>query len=135
MRVIVDTSVWSLSLRRRDPVSTPETEALRELIIEGRAVMLGSIRQEILSGVRYTEQFDRLARILETFPNELINSSDYVRAAQMCNDCLDAGVITGNTDILICAVAAERGYEILTTDKDFQNIAKAIPIKLYEDKP
>jgi predicted nucleic acid-binding protein len=132
MRVLVDTSVWSLCLRRRNPVSSPETEALRQLILEGRAVLIGAIRQEILSGVRHLEQFDRLGRSLEAFPDEILKSSDYVKAAQICNDCLDLGVVTGNTDVLICAVAIDREYEILTTDKDFSNIAKTIPITLYE---
>ena len=43
MRVIVDTSVWSLSLRRRNPVSSAETDALTELVADGRAVMLGAV--------------------------------------------------------------------------------------------
>jgi hypothetical protein len=60
MGVIVDTSVWSLALQRRNPVDNPETEALIELIGKGTAIMIGPVRQEILSGVRYTVQFDRL---------------------------------------------------------------------------
>jgi len=131
MRVIVDTSVWSLALGRRNPRSSTEVDALRSLVAEGRVVMLGAIRQEILSGVRHLEQFDRLTDALEPFPDEKLSSLDYVRAAQLCNDCLDGGVKTGNTDILICAIAIERGYEILTTDKDFDHIQKCIPIRKY----
>ncbi len=81
MRVIVDTSVWSLALRRRNQVSSPQTEALGELIAEGRVVMLGAVRQEILSGIRHVEQFERLERDLEAFSDEFVTAADYVEAA------------------------------------------------------
>ena len=52
MRVLVDTSVWSLALRRSArSLSAAEqrlTALLRELINEGRAAMVGPVRQEIL---------------------------------------------------------------------------------------
>ena len=131
MRVIVDTSVWSLALRRRNPKSTAETQTLSELISEGRAVLLGAIRQEILSGVRYPEQFDRLRTALDPFPDEPVETSDYVEAAQICNDCLRSGILTGNTDSLICAIAINRGMEVLTTDKDFNHLSNIVPVKLH----
>ena len=74
MGVIVDTSVWSLALQRRNPVDNPETEALIELIGKGTAIMIGPVRQEILSGVRYTVQFDRLKSALSAFPDEPVKS-------------------------------------------------------------
>lgn len=131
MRVIVDTSVWSLALRRRSPKSTRETQALSDLVSEGRVVMLGAIRQEILSGVRYPEQFDRLRAALDPFPDEPVNTTDYVEAAQICNDCLRSGVLTGNTDSLICSLAISRGMEVLTTDKDFAHMSSIVPVKLH----
>ena len=99
--------------------------------MEGRAVVIGAIRQEILSGVRYPEQFDRLRVALEPFPDEPVKTSDYVEAAQICNDCLRSGVLTGNTDSLICAVAISRGMEVLTTDNDFAHMAGIVPAKLH----
>jgi hypothetical protein len=44
---IVDTSVWSLSLRRRAPRGTPPERELAELVREGRALIAGPVRQEI----------------------------------------------------------------------------------------
>ncbi|HUK48606.1 MAG TPA: hypothetical protein VLW06_13475 [Terriglobales bacterium] len=56
MNVLVDTPVWSLALRRRRQVLSSEESrmcnALAELIREGRVLMIGSIRQELLSGMR-----------------------------------------------------------------------------------
>src|SRR5690606_3965452 len=93
MRVIVDTSVWSLALRRRNRKEGPETAALSALISEGRVVLLGAVRQEILSGVRHIEQFGHLRSALEPFPDETIGSDDYIEAARLCNECLRAGVL------------------------------------------
>ena len=132
MRVIVDTSVWSLALRRRNPVSSVETTALSDLIADGRAVMIGAIRQEILSGIRHSEQFERLRDALDAFPDEPVATKDYVEAASIANRCLSVGVVTGNTDSLICAVAVARGMEVLTTDHDFYHISSIVPVRLCQ---
>ena len=52
MKVLVDTSVWSQVLRRGEPENEPRERELRELLREGRAVLMGPIRQELLSGIR-----------------------------------------------------------------------------------
>ncbi len=76
MRVIVDTSIWSLALRRNTPDDAVDIiNHFRDLITDGRVVLLGVIRQEILSGIRHLEQFTRLRDHLCAFPNlELIPS-------------------------------------------------------------
>lgn len=131
MQVIVDTSVWSLALRRKQPAASAEVSALMELILDGRAVMLGAVRQEILSGIRHPEQFQRLHTTLEAFPDEQVGTAEYVEAASICNRCLDAGIATGNTDCLIVAVAISKGMKIFSTDKDFFHIASVIPVQIY----
>ena len=131
MRVLVDTSVWSLAFRRRESQACPEIEELKSLILDGRALMIGPVRQEILSGIRFVKQFERLESHLSAFPDEPLKSSDFVEAARCCNKCLDSGVQTGFTDILICAVAIRLGLSIFTTDADFSHIAKALPITLH----
>lgn len=132
MGVIVDTSVWSLALRRRNPVDALETEALTELIETGKAVMIGPVRQEILSGVRYTVQFDRLRSALNAFPDEPVNSSDYAEAARLYNKCHDSGILVTNTTCLIAAIAITREMEILTIDLDFQKLASVVQIPFYQ---
>jgi predicted nucleic acid-binding protein len=68
MNVVVDTSVWSLALRRNTPNDAISLiNILRDLISDGRVVLLGVIRQEVLSGIRYTEQFIRVARLSSCF--------------------------------------------------------------------
>jgi predicted nucleic acid-binding protein len=131
MNVVVDTSVWSLALRRNTPNDAISiVNILRDLIADGRVVLLGVIRQEVLSGVRYSEQFIRLRDYLRAFPDLELTSEDYELAAEFFNTCRSNGVQGSNTDFLLCAVAHRRGYSIFTTDKDFENFQLHIPVVL-----
>ena len=128
MNVVVDTSVWSLALRRNTQNGAiPIINILRDLTSDGRVVLLGVIRQEVLYGIRYTEQFIRLRDYLRAFPDIELTSEDYELAAEFFNTCRSNGVQGSNTDFLICAVAHRRGYSIFTTDKDFENFQLHIP--------
>lgn len=130
MKVIVDTCVWSLALRRSEPGASPEALLLQELIQDGRVAMLGPIRQELLSGVKAPAQFKRLAEALEAFPDEQLDAEDYVQAARCFNACRSKGVQGSNTDFLLCAVSLRRGFPILTTDGDFRHFKKVLRFKL-----
>ncbi|MCU0481089.1 MAG: hypothetical protein MUE54_07740 [Anaerolineae bacterium] len=78
MSIIVDTSVWSMALRRNSlNTLSPDVAILRELITNDQATFLGAIRQEILSGIRSVEQFSRLRDYLRAFPDLEIISEDY----------------------------------------------------------
>ncbi|OUL24782.1 twitching motility protein PilT [Nostoc sp. T09] len=131
MSVIVDTSVWSLALRRKTPPnSSPAVTLLRNFITDDQVVLLGAIRQEILSGVRSLEQFTQMRDYLQAFPDLELIPEDYELAAEFFNTCRSNGIQGSNTDFLICAVAHRRSYSILTTDKDFQSFQAHIPVLL-----
>ncbi len=131
MSVIVDTSVWSLALRRRTPPDfSPAIAILQNLITDDQVAMLGAIRQEILSGIRNLEQFTRLRDYLRAFPDLELITEDYELAAEFFNTCRSNGIQGSNTDFLICAVAYRRSYSILTTDNDFYTFRTHIPIIL-----
>ena len=134
MKIIVDTSVWSLALRRRTGSEEAPVKALRELVADGLIVMLGCIRQEILSGVRSRDQFQTLRDHLRAFRDEILQTDDYERAAEFFNDCRREGIQGSNTDFLICAAAANRGHAIFTTDDDFQRFRKVIDITLFSPR-
>ncbi len=132
MRVLVDTSVWSLALRRgRQSKSAPALE-LRNLISDGRVKMIGPIRQEILSGIRHEAQFRELEARLAAFPDLPITTEDHVTAARFFNVCRSKGIQGSNTDFLICAVAVRHRLAIFTTDKDFASYARHLPIVLHK---
>jgi len=135
MIVLVDTPVWSLALRRKpEHLSTQErhlTGTLAELIREGRVQLLGPVRQELLSGIREEAQFRKLRDYLRAFPEQALEAEDYEEAALMNNRCRARGVAGSAIDFLICAAAQRRNWAILTTDRDFQNYASVLPLRLY----
>jgi predicted nucleic acid-binding protein len=133
MKVLVDTSVWSLALRRRTRSEEPAVEQLRWLIDQGRVAMIGPIRQELLSGVRTPESFERLREHLRPYRDEALEMGDFERAAEHFNACRTRGIQGSNTDFLICAVAERRALPILTTDADFTRFATVLPIVLHGD--
>ncbi len=136
MNVLVDTPVWSLVLRRQAARLTSEQrvcrEELSELIREGRVAIIGPIRQELLSGFRERDQFDRLKEHLRLYQDAVLASEDYEDAARLHNRCAAAGVAGSAVDLLICAAAIRRGWQIFTLDKDFQRYARHAPIALFE---
>ena len=135
MNIIIDTPVWSLALRRQRSSPSAETRELAELVREGRAAMLGPVRQELLSGVRADQQLETLRGHLRAFPDIPLEAEDYEEAASFFNKCRARGIQGSNTDYLICAAATRRGFGILTTDTDFAHFARLLPIELHAPRP
>lgn len=134
MNVLVDTSVWSIALRRGGPRGTAEERELAALIAEGRVLMVGAVRQELLSGVRTEGQFRKLREHLRAFPDAPLAEADYEEAASCFNRCRARGVQGSNTDFLLCAVALRNRAAILTTDKDFSRYARVLHVLLHEPR-
>ncbi len=134
MNVIVDTSVWSLALRRNTPKGTPAEQELAELIREGRVLMLGAIRQELLCGIRTTAYFQKLRDTLRAFPEVPLDVGDFENAAACFNRCRAKGLQGSNTDFLICAAAHHRNAAILSTDVDFRGFSRVLHLTLHEPR-
>jgi predicted nucleic acid-binding protein len=130
MKVVVDTSVWSVALRRRDSIPSPQTLLLTDLIRDGRALLLGLVRQELLSGIRNVEQLNRLRDQLRSFPNSQFDVEDFQTAASFFNLCMSNGIQGSMVDFLICAFASRREFQIFTSDRDFDRYSGIIPISL-----
>lgn len=138
MKVLVDTCVWSLALRRKvpvDPVEPIEVTDLRMLIHDSRVVMVGAVRQELLSGVKLGSVFEEIRGYLRGFPDLVLNSSDYELAASFYNRCRANGIQGSTTDFLLCAVAELRGLLIMTTDGDFDQYGKVLSIRRFVHQP
>ena len=135
MMVLVDTSVWSLALRRKQvnlsPTELALKTALQELVQDGRAQIVGPIRQELLSGIREEAGFRRLRDYLRAFDEPQLEAGDYEEAAHMNNACRSRGIAGSPVDFLICAVAHLRNWEVFTTDRDFARYSKVVPLRLY----
>ena len=136
MTVLVDTSLWSLALRRRphqlSPAETRLVDEWADLVSSGRAVLIGPVHQEVLSGIRGEEAFEALRERLSAFRYLEILPGDYVQAAQFFNRCRSQGVTGSHVDMLICATAARYDVPIFTTDPDFSGYARHVPIRLHD---
>ena len=131
MKVLVDTCVWSQALRHKNP--NPEIIAqLSDLVNDGRVSIIGLIRQEILSGISNAKQFHRLKKILGSFEDIPLSTQHFEQAAEFSNMCRKKGIQGSTVDFLICAVAHLEDLEIFTTDSDFENYSKFLPVTLVK---
>jgi len=135
VQVLVDTSIWSLALRRtQSQLNKAEAEqvaALQDIIKDDRARLIGPIRQELLSGIREPAQFEKLRGQLRAFSDETLTSEDFEQAAHWSKECRRRGVAGSTVDFLICGVAMIRNWQIFTTDTDFRTYARVAPIQLF----
>ncbi len=136
MNVLIDTCVWTLALRRRRSGLTADERAtlleVTELIRDDRAVMIGPVRQELLSGIRLEADFDRLRLRLNDFEDVVLETEDFEEAARCHNLCRTGGIVGSSIDFLICAVALRRGYSLFTVDADFKGYAQHLPLVMHQ---
>lgn len=131
MKVLVDTCIWSHALRSKKPEFESQVKSLETLIANRRVLIIGAIRQEILSGYSDLNKFELLKTKLSYFENTPILDEDYIIAAKFYNECRQKGVQGSHIDLLICAVAVRLNIPIFTSDKDFGFYQQHLPIKLY----
>jgi len=133
MKVLIDTSVWSLALRKKTLTGNEKktVNELKELIKEFRAVIIGPVRQELLSGISQAEKYEILKDKLKYFEDMAINSEDYEKASELYNICRKNGIQGSHIDFLICAVSLNRNISIFSTDKDFLEFSKVIPVRIH----
>ena len=121
MNVLVDTSIWSLALRRQrhapQPWQQAVTQDLSDLIGDGRAAIIGPVRQELLSGIAQPKQFASLLQSLRAFPDIAIRTDDWEHAARIANACRSSGIAGSTVDFLLCAVAIGNDMELFTADR------------------
>ena len=91
MSLLVDTSVWSLALRRDAPADVPEVRALRDALAGGEIVATtGVILQELLQGVVPERVADadrrdvRCAGVLYAFSRRSRRGSRRAQHAALC---------------------------------------------------
>jgi len=126
VNLVVDTSVWSLVLRRtRVDEAHPLVRVFRSHLEANDGIFLvGNILQELLDGLRTKKDFERLARLLEPFPLIPLERATYIAAAELRQRCRSKGIQTGAIDCLIAAACIAQGYPLLTADQDFRLLAR-----------
>jgi len=135
--IVVDTTIWSKAYRRKK--NSNENQAvlkeLYDILDMEEEILIGPVRQELLSGISNKDVFDDLAIKLDGFNNYEVQLADHDLAAEFFNICTSNGIQGSQTDYVICAVAHRYNSEIFTQDNDFNNYKKYLPIKLHKGKP
>lgn len=133
MSLLVDTSVWSLTLRRdATPPSAPVHELVRAIEAGEPILTTGLILQELLQG--FAGPKDR-ASILDRFaalPLLVPDRHDHVDAAELRNHCRRRGVQIGTIDALLAQLCIRHNLTMLSTDNDFQSVARHSKLKVWD---
>ena len=130
MSVLIDTSVWSIALRRDQPPASREIETLRAAIERGDVCMLGIILQEVLQGFPSPDRTRRLLEHLSPFPLLSLHRGDFIYAAEIRNRCRVKGLTISTIDAQIAAAAINHRCALLTLDRDFTGLARHSPLRL-----
>jgi hypothetical protein len=135
MTLLVDTSVWSLALRRDVEVATNEVIALREAI-EGSDVVVttGLVLQELLQGFNGPNDKQAIIDRFGALPLIQPDRQDHVAAAEVRNACRRSGVQIGTIDALLIQLCGRYDLTLLSSDKDFLNASRYVPFKLWANK-
>lgn len=131
MKFLIDTSVWSEALQRKDKSITSSESVIRKIIDNNdEIVVTGIILQEILSGISNPKLFAEIKKILNDFSYLETVKDDYIYAAELRNKCRQKGITAGSYDFLIASVAIRNKLILVTFDKDFINISKHTKLKI-----
>jgi predicted nucleic acid-binding protein len=140
MTLLVDTSVWSLALRRDAEATEPEVQELKDALFGSDVVVTtGLVLQELLQGFAgqgfagakaQTQIIERFAALPLLQPDR----DDHIGAAALRNACRQAGVQIGTIDALLAQLAIRHDLTLLTTDKDFTHAAKHCALRVWPAK-
>lgn len=132
MNLFVDTSVWSLALRRDTPADLPEVKRLQEALAGGEPVhATGIVLQELLQGFRAPQAAKRIVELFSAIAMITPRRSHYVGAADLHNTCRRHGIQAGTIDALLATLCIRHDLVMLSTDRDFRHIADWTPLKLW----
>jgi predicted nucleic acid-binding protein len=129
--LFVDTSVWSLALRRDNPQDDREVQLLHRALSEGIAVFTtGLVLQELLQGFSGAKASGQIVNRFAALPFVIPDRMDHIQAAEIRNTCRRKGIQTGTIDALLAQLCLRHELELLTTDNDFKYISEVYPLHL-----
>jgi predicted nucleic acid-binding protein len=132
MALFVDTTVWSLALRRDVVVDVPEVKALKHALAEGgQIVTTGLVLQEILQGFSCPKAKADIISRFAAIPSVSPDRTDHIAAADLRNICRRAGVQVGTVDAILAQLCIRHQLILLSTDNDFKNMARHIDLNVW----
>lgn len=132
MSLFVDTSVWSLALRRDVVDQQPEVDALAAALDRGEQLFTtGLVLQELLQGFAGPRDRTQIIEHFATLPLLAPDRQDHIAAAELRNGCRQAGIQIGTIDALLAQLCLRHKLILLTTDRDFSRIAQRTGLRLW----
>jgi predicted nucleic acid-binding protein len=132
MTLLVDTSVWSLALRRDAARTELEVQALKDALFgEDVVVTTGLVLQELLQGFSGAKSQDQIIQRFQALPLLQPDREDHIAAAGLRNTCRRVGVQLGTIDALLAQLSIRHDLILLTTDKDFAHASKHIALSVW----
>jgi predicted nucleic acid-binding protein len=133
VNILVDTSVWSLALRRDCPPDSHAVLHLKTALKDGENVFTtGLILQELLQGFRGPKARRRIIEDFASLPLIIPERRDHIDAADLKVKLRQKGVRAGTIDALLAQLCLRHGLLLLSTDRDFVHISKHVPLTLVE---
>jgi predicted nucleic acid-binding protein len=134
VNILVDTSVWSLAIRRDSPANCREVARLRVALEGGEGIFTtGLILQELLQGFNGPKAKSKILKTFLPLPLVIPERKDHVDAAELKIKLRQKGIQAGTIDVLLVQLCLRHGLSMLSTDRDFVHIAKHIPLSLVID--
>lgn len=132
MTLLVDTSVWSLALRRDGAATEPEVRLLKDALLGADMVVTtGLVLQELLQGFAGPKAREQIIDRFAALPLLQPDRQDHVDAAALRTACRQAGVQVGTIDALIAQLCIRHELTLLTTDRDFSHMARHCPLRVW----
>lgn len=125
--VLIDSSVWVEYFRRSG--SEPAV-LVRSALSCGAAHIVPPIRAEIASGARTPREFRRLDDLMRRVIHVPEPPDLWRRIGEARFTLRRQGATVTIIDLWIAAAAESAGLPLVTMDRDFLAIAKAIPVRL-----
>lgn len=133
MTLLVDTSVWSLALRRDQDGAAPQVKALRAALQGDEIVVTtGLVLQELLQGFAGPRARKDIIERFAALPLLSPDRHDHIDAAQLRNRCRRAGVQLGTIDALLAQLCLRHDITLLTTDNDFVHAAAHCALRVWK---
>ena len=132
MSLLVDTSVWSLALRRDAELHVLEVVALRNALLGTDQVFsTGLVLQELLQGFAGPKARESILERFTALAFIEPDRHDHVEAAEIRNTCRRNGVQIGTIDALLIQLSRKHDLQLLSTDNDFRSARLHIEFNLW----
>ena len=129
-KVIVDTSAWIESFRPQGEDKLKEV--VKQLISEGKILLPGIIKTEILRGTKSKEEFQTLDELLSGLIYLSVEDELWGRLARFSFDLLREGITVPLVDAYIALLAIEQNASLLHRDIHFDFIAQKTGLEILK---